>query len=115
MGQLSARVRLSTTTSGKASRRCQFQKRSQLFIGMHNETFSIVAMRVSNTDCFPRSSDKGGHLFSSFFSGGWRMMIGPTGASVGHPIKIGADRAAPGVNVLANRLKSSDSRANICF
>jgi hypothetical protein len=42
------------------------------------------------------------------------MMIGPTGVSVGHPIKTGADRTAPGVNVLANRLKSFDSRANIC-
>jgi len=40
------------------------------------------------------------------------MMIG-CAVSVGHPIMAGADRAAPGVNVLANRLKSLDSRSNI--
>jgi hypothetical protein len=31
----------------------QFQKRSQLFICSHNETLSVVAMRVSNPDCSP--------------------------------------------------------------
>ena len=31
----------------------QFQKRSQLFIRTHNETLSIVAMRVCNPDCSP--------------------------------------------------------------
>jgi len=30
-----------------------FQKRSQLFIGAHNETLSVAAMRVSNPDCSP--------------------------------------------------------------
>jgi hypothetical protein len=34
-----------------ANRRFQFQKRSQLFIRAHNETLSVVAMRVSNPDC----------------------------------------------------------------
>jgi hypothetical protein len=29
----------------------QFQKRSQLVIGTHNETLSVAAMRVSNPDC----------------------------------------------------------------
>jgi hypothetical protein len=29
------------------------QQRSQLFIGSHNETLSIVAMRISNPDCSP--------------------------------------------------------------
>jgi hypothetical protein len=28
----------------------KFQKRSQLFIGAHNETLSVAAMRVSNPD-----------------------------------------------------------------
>jgi hypothetical protein len=28
----------------------QFQKRSQLFIGTHNETASVIAMRVNNPD-----------------------------------------------------------------
>jgi hypothetical protein len=28
-------------------------KRGQLFIGMHNKTLSIAAMRVSNPDCSP--------------------------------------------------------------
>jgi len=31
----------------------QFHKRSQLFIRTHNETLSVVAMRVSNPDCSP--------------------------------------------------------------
>jgi len=31
----------------------EFQKRSQLFIRTHNETLSVVAMRVSNPDCSP--------------------------------------------------------------
>jgi hypothetical protein len=29
----------------------QFQKRSQLFIGTHNETPAVVAVRVNNEDC----------------------------------------------------------------
>jgi hypothetical protein len=31
----------------------QFQKRRQLFIRAHNETLSVVAMRVCNPDCSP--------------------------------------------------------------
>src|SRR5207249_10358305 len=31
----------------------QFQKSSQLFIRVHNETFSVVAMRVGNPDWSP--------------------------------------------------------------
>jgi hypothetical protein len=34
-------------------RRFQFQKRSQLLIRTHNETFSITAMRVCNPDRSP--------------------------------------------------------------
>ena len=37
---------------GHANRRLQFYKRSQLFLRVHNETFS-VAMRVSNPDRSP--------------------------------------------------------------
>ena len=33
--------------------RFQFNKRSQRFIRMHNETLSVVAMCVSNPDCSP--------------------------------------------------------------
>jgi hypothetical protein len=29
----------------------EFQKRGQYFVGSHNETLSVVAMRVSNPDC----------------------------------------------------------------
>jgi hypothetical protein len=29
----------------------KLQKRSQLFIRVHNETFSVAAMRVCNPDC----------------------------------------------------------------
>jgi len=31
----------------------QFQKRRQYFIGVHNETLSVVAMPVCNPDCSP--------------------------------------------------------------
>jgi hypothetical protein len=33
----------------------QFQKRSQLFIRVHNEPLSVVAMRVNNPDRSPAS------------------------------------------------------------
>jgi hypothetical protein len=36
-----------------ANRFFQFQKRSQLFIGTHNEALSIAAMCVCNPDCSP--------------------------------------------------------------
>jgi len=31
----------------------QFQKRRQYFIGLHNETLSVVSVRVSNPDRSP--------------------------------------------------------------
>jgi len=39
---------LSRQFAASANRRFQFHKRSQLFIGVHNETLSIAAMCVSN-------------------------------------------------------------------
>jgi hypothetical protein len=33
-----------------ANHRFEFHKRGQLFISMHNETLSVAAMRVSNSD-----------------------------------------------------------------
>jgi len=33
------------------NRRFKFYKRSQLFLGPHNETLSVAAMRVSNEGC----------------------------------------------------------------
>jgi len=33
------------------NRRFQIKKRAQLCIGAHNETLSVVAMRVCNPDC----------------------------------------------------------------
>jgi hypothetical protein len=36
-----------------ASRRFAFHKRSQLFIRTHNETLSVIAMRVSNENRSP--------------------------------------------------------------
>jgi hypothetical protein len=35
------------------NRRFEFQKRSQLFVGVHNETFSVVPVGVSNPDRSP--------------------------------------------------------------
>ena len=36
-----------------ACTRLEFQKRSQLFIGTHDETRSIIAVCVNNPDCAP--------------------------------------------------------------
>jgi hypothetical protein len=41
------------TIRRKSNRRFKFEKRRQLFIRAHNETLSVVAMRVSNPDRFP--------------------------------------------------------------
>ena len=35
----------------------QFQKRSQLFVGVHNKTFSVVTVCISNPDCSPALRD----------------------------------------------------------
>jgi hypothetical protein len=35
------------------NRPLQFQKRSQLFVGVHNEPLAIVAVCVNNPDCSP--------------------------------------------------------------
>src|SRR6266550_9125820 len=35
----------------------QFNKRSQLFIGAHDETFSVVTVCVNNPDCSPALRD----------------------------------------------------------
>jgi hypothetical protein len=40
-----------------AKRRVKFQKRSQLFIGTHDEPLSVIAMRISNPDYFASSRD----------------------------------------------------------
>jgi len=44
-------LRNSYALSVQSNRRFQFHKRSQHFIRPHNETLSVVAMRVSNPDC----------------------------------------------------------------
>ena len=36
-----------------ANRRFKFPKRGQLFVGIHNETLSVAAMRVSDPDRSP--------------------------------------------------------------
>jgi hypothetical protein len=40
-------------TAGRLNRQFQFHKRSQLFIRVHNETFSVVAMCVCDPDGSP--------------------------------------------------------------
>ena len=41
------------TTDATPNRRFQFNKRSQLFIHVHNETLSVAAIRVNNPDRSP--------------------------------------------------------------
>jgi len=45
-------MRLSDCSS-RADRRFKLDNRSQRFIGAHNETISVTAMRVSNPDRSP--------------------------------------------------------------
>jgi hypothetical protein len=48
--------KISTASQGNSAtpnRRFEFHKRSQLFIRVHNETLSVVAMRVCNPNCSP--------------------------------------------------------------
>jgi len=44
---------LSRQFTASANRQIEFDKRSQLFIGLHNETLSIVAMCVGDPDRSP--------------------------------------------------------------
>jgi hypothetical protein len=46
------RPRLVKPLAARASR-FQFSKHSQLFIRSHNESLSVIAMRVCNEDCSP--------------------------------------------------------------
>jgi hypothetical protein len=44
---------LSRQFAGNANRQFQFEKRSRLFIGTHNEPLSVAAMCVCNEDSSP--------------------------------------------------------------
>jgi hypothetical protein len=41
---------LSSQFAASANRRFKFQKRSQLFIRVHNETLSVITMRISQNE-----------------------------------------------------------------
>jgi hypothetical protein len=45
-------------TGWDTNRAFQFQKRRQLLIGLHNETLSVVAMRICNKDRSPVGIDR---------------------------------------------------------
>jgi hypothetical protein len=44
---------LSSKIAVSANRRFRLNKRSQLFIGVHNKALTVAAMRVSNPDRSP--------------------------------------------------------------
>jgi hypothetical protein len=46
-------ARVSSRFAASANHQFKFQKRSQLVIRTHNETLSVVPMRVCNEDCSP--------------------------------------------------------------
>jgi len=46
--------RLAPRLKVTVDRRFQFQKRSQLFIGVHNETFSVAQMYIHDPNCSSR-------------------------------------------------------------
>src|SRR5438876_11308641 len=51
-----SRIVMMLTLPISSNRRFQFHERGQLFIGTHNETLSIAAMRVGNEDRSPPES-----------------------------------------------------------
>ena len=51
--ELLIKAQLSTVDLDGSNRRFKFQKRRQLFLCTHNETLSIVTMRVRNKNCSP--------------------------------------------------------------
>ena len=58
-GRLVARLRphrRKPRNQNKLSRQFQFQKRSQLLVGVHNKAFSIVPMRIHNPIVRPLQS-----------------------------------------------------------
>jgi hypothetical protein len=48
-----SRASLSRQFAAAVNRRFEFQKRGQLFICVHNETLSVIAVGVHNPDCSP--------------------------------------------------------------
>ena len=50
------RARLSRRSYANANRKFEVDKGSQLFIRLHNETLSVVAVRVCNPDSFTWSA-----------------------------------------------------------
>jgi hypothetical protein len=49
----------------RTNRRFEFQKRSQPFVGTHNETLTSAAMCVGNPDCSPATIEPMGKSDSS--------------------------------------------------
>jgi hypothetical protein len=49
---------LSNQFAARTNRRFKFQKRCQLFLRAHNETLSVVAMRICNKDCLSARIDR---------------------------------------------------------
>jgi hypothetical protein len=49
----SAHILRRVETCSALDLRFKFHKRSQLFIGSHNEPLPVIAMRISNEDCSP--------------------------------------------------------------
>jgi len=47
-----------TPLKGGSATDRRFEKRSQLFIRLHNETLSVVAVRICNKDCLPVGIDR---------------------------------------------------------
>jgi hypothetical protein len=46
-----------------ANRQFKFDERSQLFIGVHNEPLSVVAMCISDPDRSPAAQDRAQNRF----------------------------------------------------
>jgi hypothetical protein len=130
LGWFAAQIELLSAVSQQASvrrwrganRRLHFHKRRQLFIGVHNETFSVVAMCISNPYYSPFASLNTDNLSpichwtaltrhwqSSVISQGGRADFSP-------PSRIGASRlvrVAAGHMSAKKRSRKADSSASI--
>jgi hypothetical protein len=74
-----------------ANCRFQFKKRRQLFIRVHNETLSVVAMCVGNEDCLPADLFRLRSRAANTFTKVARAKL--NAAAILSPIRYGSDRA----------------------
>ena len=98
---------LSKQFAANVDYRFEFQKRRQLFIGSHNKTLSVVAMRVRNKDRSPRT-------IHSCNARGLPKARPEKGSSPGHGGIYSAKTNTAQNQVSVNRTASKAKEGNSC-